>query len=64
MIAIGFTGAAFFGPSVLLQSVPLSGEATLWAIPVAYVASVVFVLILLASVGLILSALRQRRREE
>ncbi len=65
MIGSGVVSTVFLGLSVLLQTVPsVKGDAGSWAMPVAYVAAVVFVVIVLAAVYLILSALRQRQRED
>ena len=65
MIESGVVSAVFLGLSVLLQTVPgVEGDAGSWAMPVAYVAAVVFVVIVLAAVYLILAALRQRQRED
>ncbi len=65
MIESGVVGAVFLGLSMLLQTVPsVKGNADSWAMPVAYVAAVVFVVIVLAAVYLILAALRQRQRED
>ena len=64
MIGSGVVCAVFLGLSVLLKTVPrVGGGASSWAMPVAYLAAVVFVVIVVAAVYLIVSALRQRQRE-